>query len=980
MPESLLSQLDLTAAEAADLPKKEARNLVAYLLRWHAWQDAFDLLAFWGDDGFVTTIDARVRALSGLARHDEAVELMRARPRGESLSAQSLLVQTLLSAGNLAEARTEVNKALELGGDYGPLWHWSGAIYLAAGDLAAAERAHLKHQQLVPGSRQPLLGLARVALARGDSVSAGAYAINALTLEGGSEQPTVEQLYELRELFRTLANTTRLSEVEEALRERLRSERESQREAIEPLMTSEARTRRDSKLQTREQARERNARDRQAVSAASSALPPPTRAATADEIAVSDAERNRLNRGVQTLFGFPALLPWQPQIIAATLRGEDVLAILPTGGGKSLTYQLPTFLHLAEESAGLKAERQPLTFVISPLIALMKDQVDNLPLRLRQRSIALTSTMSMAEQRAALEAIMRGEIELVYAAPERLRNPEFVATLAARGVGRLVIDEAHCVSAWGHNFRPDYLHIRHAHRDLGSPPILALTATAPVAVRQDIERQLFHKDLPASENGTTRKRTLRAIVADSFRENLLLGAIDCEDDSGKRAHAIALAKQFQGCGLIYARSRALCEELAQILQNEGESADFYHAGMPAPLRTETQNRFMRGEVRILVATVAFGMGIDKPDIRFIIHFGLPSSLEAYYQEAGRAGRDRATAHCVLLYTKYDRSSLSTLASRDKITIDTLRSVYGGTRELMAGRNPGIISQSSLLSRYSTLDETQIRVALSQLEEAGMVRRSYDAPRTVEIGWARTPDVGAPDQERLRTLIERAALRPGEPRQWDYLELAAQTGIPAAELDLLCNRWAAQGKLFYRAGGREMLIELTPDGSAGGSADQNPTTRVESVISRFDAVQKQQVADIYAYARTRQCRHGYLSAYLGGHQRAKCPSCNNCKPSTLPAVVAAGPSPREQRLIVLAAVERNTRGVITLAKMLKGDNTVDSRLMGSQWFGALNYLSQSSVASLIRNMVKEELLQLRDLDNGGQVVELTYDGRAALRAG
>jgi len=966
MAEPLLTQLGLNASEAADLPKREARNIVAFLLRWRAWQEALDILSIWGDDGFVTTTDARVRALTGLGKHAEAVAAMRNRERLDSLGAQALLAQTLLQAGELAEARTTADKALETGAEYGPLWHWSGAIHLATDNPNAAERAHLRHRELSPGSRLPPIGLALVSLARSDTVAADAYAVTALTLEGPSEQPTIEQLFELREIFRATGNATRLAEIEESLRDRYRAERDFLRETLESVTTTASKSRRVS----REQSASRKGASKPRA-AATPDLPPPTKPATAEEIAVTDTERKRLDHAVKTLFGFPALLPWQPQIIAATLRGEDVLAILPTGGGKSLTYQLPTFLHLAEEIPGAPPTRQPLTFVISPLIALMKDQVDNLPPKLRQRSIALTSTMSAVEQRAALEAIVRGEIELVYAAPERLRNPEFVATLAARGVGRLVIDEAHCVSSWGHNFRPDYLHIAQAHRDLGAPPILALTATAPVAVRQDIERHLFRTAAGTPQPG----RTLRSIVADSFRENLLLGAIDCEDDAGKRAHAIALAKQFTGCGLIYARSRALCEELAEILRSEGESADFYHAGMPAPMRTATQNRFMSGEVRILVATVAFGMGIDKSDIRFIIHYGLPSSLEAYYQEAGRAGRDRQTAHCVLLYSKYDRTSLSSLASRDRLTIDTLRGVYAMARGLMNGDNPGIVSQAALLERLGALNETQIRVALSMLQEAEMVRRAYDAPRTVEIGWARPAD-----DERLRALLQNAQIQPGETQQRDYLELARTSGIPPAELDLLCNRWAAQGKLFYRAGGREMLLERNdnPGATAHNATYRNPTDRVESVLSRFDAVQRQQVADIYAYARTKSCRHGYLSAYLGGHERNRCPSCNNCKPNTLPAIIHTGPDREEQRLIVLRAAERTTRGIVTLSKMLKGDATIDPRLHNNQWFGALNYLSVSSITGIVRLLVKEELLQLRDLDNGGQVVELAHEGRNRLR--
>lgn len=327
-------------------------------------------------------------------------------------------------------------------------------------------------------------------------------------------------------------------------------------------------------------------------------------------------------------FNFSRFRPGQKEIVESIIRGNDIVALMPTGGGKSLCYQLPAILS------------DKLTVVISPLIALMKDQVDNLNARGINASF-INSSIKASEIEKRIKEIKEGKIKILYIAPERLANKGFVEIFKEFDIYLLAIDEAHCVSQWGHDFRPDYLAIReHIGKLKNRPIVAAFTATATPEVKDDIIKRLELKNPEVFIRGFNRPN-MKFFV----KENL--------SKKERRNEAMRIAKSIDGAGIFYTITRKEAEETAEFMSSCGISAAFYHAGMKQEDRSRIQNDFMENKFKAIVATVAFGMGVDKADVRFVIHLGMPASLEGYYQEAGRAGRDGEKAYCVLLHSGRD---------------------------------------------------------------------------------------------------------------------------------------------------------------------------------------------------------------------------------------------------------------------------------------------------------------------------------------
>ena len=345
-------------------------------------------------------------------------------------------------------------------------------------------------------------------------------------------------------------------------------------------------------------------------------------------------------------WGYDDFRPMQAEIIDSVLAGRDTLGLLPTGGGKSVTFQVPALL------------LPGLTVVVTPLISLMKDQVDNL----RERDIRAAmvhSGLTRREQRLALDRCRLGKAKILYLSPEKLQSKSFIAELEQIDVSLLVVDEAHCISQWGYDFRPSYLRIAQLRKLFPAAPVLALTASATPQVADDIMEKL--------------EFTRKNVFARSFARDNISYVVRYADH--KPQMLLRVLRATQGSSIVYVRSRRRTREIAEELAKAGISADFYHAGLASEDKNEKQNRWKAGDVRVMVATNAFGMGIDKPDVRTVIHIDPPSSLEEYYQEAGRAGRDGLPSYAVVIAARTDKAVLTRRLNESFPDKETIRRVY-----------------------------------------------------------------------------------------------------------------------------------------------------------------------------------------------------------------------------------------------------------------------------------------------------------------
>jgi ATP-dependent DNA helicase RecQ len=392
-------------------------------------------------------------------------------------------------------------------------------------------------------------------------------------------------------------------------------------------------------------------------------------------------------------FGLAQFRPGQEDVIRSIVAGTDTVAIMPTGAGKSLCYQLPA-LHLPGT-----------TIVVSPLISLMKDQCDKLN-ELGVTARQVNSTVRDSDVAVILDEIRSGSVDFVFATPERLENPEFMETMRRVRLDLFVVDEAHCLSEWGHDFRPAFLSLSGAIKALGSPTVLALTATATPRVLDDVVRQLRLRN-PATFN------------LGVYRENLRYGVHHTASDLAKQQRLVSLLREHDGSGIVYVATIKQCEAVGRVLEAEGIAAERYHGRLNAKSRHDTQDRFMAGGLKAIVATNAFGMGIDKPDIRFVVHYDMPGSLESYYQESGRAGRDGEPAECVLLYRLEDRRTHQFFMGGKYPGAEDILGVREALVSLGADEAPASIAQ--VQASASTVAKTKVRSVLSMMKDLGVVR-------------------------------------------------------------------------------------------------------------------------------------------------------------------------------------------------------------------------------------------------------------------
>lgn len=574
---------------------------------------------------------------------------------------------------------------------------------------------------------------------------------------------------------------------------------------------------------------------------------------------------------LRTRFGYPAFRPGQERAVEAVLQRRDTLVILPTGGGKSLCFQVPALL------------LPGLTVVISPLISLMKDQVDALTAR-NLPATFINSSLTGAEVSSRLARAERGEVKLLYVAPERFDVGTTAERLRAIGVSLLAVDEAHCISEWGHDFRPSYLRIRSVRERLGMPPVIALTATATGDVRTDIIKQLQLEDP-------------ETIVTGFDRKNLSYSVVRTRTEADKDAALTAALQATPGLAVVYASTRKAVERITQVLERARIPAVAYHAGLDDDHRRDVQDAFMRDGVRAIVATNAFGMGIDKANVRLVIHHAMPGTLEAYYQEAGRAGRDGLPSVCVLLHAFSDRFThefFIKTAHPDRALVER---VYNEVVRAADGNGLAKISAADISSAArGQLKEREVESALRILVQSGSVMNELASATQVYVRLLATPlriksELGE-GFEAERELL-RAIWRVGGASCYDGITVDPNAFAPglggamgiAALLDSLQDR---QFIVWERSGGGLRIPDVRRPFSALRISWEQLDRRRAGDMGKLEAMQK--------YAYTTGCRRGFLLRYFGDPAAsAACAGCDICLGThDHKAPAAKGTAPRKRR--------------------------------------------------------------------------------------
>jgi ATP-dependent DNA helicase RecQ len=670
-------------------------------------------------------------------------------------------------------------------------------------------------------------------------------------------------------------------------------------------------------------------------------------------------------------FGFESFNGRQEDVISQVMAGVDTLAVMPTGAGKSLCYQLPSVL------------LPGTTLVISPLIALMKDQYDSLPPDVYERTTFINSSLEMDQLSQRVEDIVAGKYKLVYCAPERLRQQPFVEALRRAKISLLVVDEAHCVSMWGHDFRPDYLFIKRCLPLLGQPAVLALTATATPQMQTEIATQLG--------------RDLKPVVASVFRPNLFYEVEELDDKEVKLRRLLEVCKAEKGSGVVYARSRETCEQLAAMLRRSGVQAGHYHAGMEAAERVRAQERFMLDQVRVIVATIAFGMGIDKSNVRFIVHFSPPDTLEGYIQESGRAGRDGRPARCILFMSPGDKANITRWKRQEQMKVEELRAVYRELARQVPAGGTGFVNLEQIATQAGAtagkqFDQTQVRVALSMLERAHMLVRHPDAPRTVNISMARQ-DVSrrevagfsstlaeaagagyAPPQSgdaEYTSFLRAAGMHGDDYTRRDTSVLAQEMGIGPHELEQRLLAWSEQGWLTYRGERSSAVVErLRPPEDAAGA--------INKLLEDQDRAMQYQVDRMLDYAGGDECRHQMLAGHLGEKIEECGTSCDYCAPrEDRPQASAADipdlpENPGQVIVECLDSFPFNV-GKPSLVKALTGSAASNITADRVRHFGALAGATPSAVSRAIDELVKRDYLAFFESADGFRLIKITQEG-------
>ena len=555
-------------------------------------------------------------------------------------------------------------------------------------------------------------------------------------------------------------------------------------------------------------------------------------------------------------WGYDSFRPCQEDIVNAALDGRDVLAILPTGGGKSVCFQVPALI------------REGIAIVVTPLIALMKDQVQNLNDR-GIKALCVNAGMGRREVELTLNNAAYGDFKFLYVSPERLSTRVFQNYVQEMKVNFIVVDEAHCISQWGYDFRPDYLQIGRI-RDMVDAPVIALTATATPQVAEDIMEKLRFQE--------------KTLIKSGFeRPNLSYIVRKVEDKSGQ---LLNICSSVPGTGVVYVRSRKKTEELSAFLRAQGHSASFYHAGLGSDSRADRQEKWKKGEIRIMVCTNAFGMGIDKPDVRFVVHFDVPDSPEAYFQEAGRGGRDGKRSFAVMLWNSTDIKRMKQIATVSFPSLEYIEDIYHKVHsayEIPYDTGAGRQLKFNLeeFCRKYGLQRSSAYYALTYLERTDHLTLSEDVDIStkVQIRLERNElyDIEFPDPKMillLETLMRKYTGLFAFPVPIDEDYIAGRIGVTVPMLRQLLYNLALEHVIKYIPSDHATVLFLHHDRLRPKNLNLDPE-RYQMLKDSSDT-RMQKMLDYITEEDT--CRSAYLLDYFGQKESADCGTCDVCRSS------------------------------------------------------------------------------------------------------